>query len=93
MAVMTAHNADASRYEIFDDGRLVGVAEYVLTDATALFPHTEITPPRRGEGLGARLVRYALDDQRAAGHRVVPRCWYVAEFIDEHPEYADLVTY
>jgi predicted GNAT family acetyltransferase len=38
-------------------------------------------------------VRFALDHERAAGHRVVPRCWFVAEFIDEYPEYADLVTY
>ena len=55
-----------------------------------VFPHTEVVASRRGEGLAAQLVRFALDDQRAAGHRVDAQCWYVAEFLAEHPEYDDL---
>jgi predicted GNAT family acetyltransferase len=46
----------------------------------------------RGRGLGAELVRGALDDVRTSGGRIVARCWYVAQFIDEHPEYGDLVA-
>jgi predicted GNAT family acetyltransferase len=38
------------------------------------------------------VVRFALDDIRDAGRQVIPSCWYVARFIDEHPEYADLVA-
>ncbi len=38
------------------------------------------------------LVGGALDDLRAAGRQVVPSCWYVREFIDEHEEYADLLV-
>jgi predicted GNAT family acetyltransferase len=91
MALATRHNVEASRYEILDEGDVVGIAEYVLADDVAFFPHTEVTASRRGQGLGAQLVRFALDDQRAAGHHVVPQCWYVADFIGEHPEYADLV--
>ena len=40
----------------------------------------------------AQLVRYALDDVRRSGRPVVATCWYVADFIDEHPEYRDLVA-
>ncbi|WP_394813105.1 N-acetyltransferase, partial [Streptomyces boetiae] len=25
-----------------------------------------------------------------AGLRIVPTCWMVAEYIDKHPEYADI---
>jgi len=46
----------------------------------------------QGQGLGAVLVRAALDDVRQRGARIVPSCWYVAEFIAEHPEDADLVV-
>jgi predicted GNAT family acetyltransferase len=35
-------------------------------------------------------VHGALDDVRTEGWSVVPHCWYVAQFLDEHPEYADL---
>jgi hypothetical protein len=31
-----------------------------------------------------------MDDMRAAGRKVVPTCWFVAEFLDRNPDYADL---
>ena len=85
------HNAPRSRYEINLDGRLAGIADYRADGDTIVFPHTEIEPAMRNHGIGAELVRGALDDVRARGGRVVAQCWYVAEFIDQHPEYADLL--
>ena len=55
-------------------------------------PHTVTTRAHRDHGLAGQVVRFALDDIRAAGRQVIPSCWYVARFIDEHPEYADLVA-
>jgi uncharacterized protein len=81
-----------SRYEITIDGRLVGFADYRRQGDTVVFPHTEIEPSMRNQGLGAVLVRGALDDLRGRGRWAVPRCWYVVQFINEHPEYADLVA-
>ena len=86
------NNAELSRYELVIDSRVVGVADYAIAGPVVHFPHTEIDPPLRGQGLAATLVKAALDDVRAAGRRVVPQCWYVAEFIDEHPEYRDLLA-
>lgn len=74
------------------DGELVGIADYQIMDDRVLMPHTEIDHGRRGRGLGAVLVRAALDDVRRSGRTVVPQCWYVAQFIDEHPEFQDLVA-
>lgn len=92
MAPEMRNNHEQCRYELVIDGELVGIAEYRVAGEVVVFPHTEILPARRGEGLGARLVQYALDDVRAANRRVAPQCWYVAEFIAEHPEYADLAS-
>jgi hypothetical protein len=86
------NNPDAARYEITVDGDLVGVADYRVTGDRVVFPHTEIDPAMRGRGLAAQLVRHALDDVRGTGRTVVPSCWYVARFIDEHPEYGDLLA-
>jgi uncharacterized protein len=87
------HNAVRSRYEISLDGRLAGFAGYRADGDTLVFLHTEIEPSMRNQGLGAELVRGALDDVRARGGTVVAHCWYVAEFIDQHPEYTDLRAY
>jgi predicted GNAT family acetyltransferase len=66
------------------------VPDYRIDGDRVIFPHTEVVPPQRGQGLGARLVREALDDVRRSGRTVVARCWYVAEFLSEHPEYRAL---
>ncbi|HEX6310407.1 MAG TPA: GNAT family N-acetyltransferase [Acidimicrobiia bacterium] len=92
MAIEVRHNPERSRYELTLEDRLVGVADYWADGDTLVFPHTEIEPPLRGRGLGAELVRGALDDVRANGQRVVARCWYVAQFVDEHPDYRDLLV-
>ena len=83
-------NPEKSRYELLEDGHLLGVADYRAMGETLAFPHTEIVPARRNQGLGEQLVREALDDVRRKGAKVVPYCWFVAEFIDSHHEYADL---
>src|SRR5438874_13625607 len=67
------NNPAASRYELFVDGALVGIADYEVVDDRVVFPHTEIVRERRGQGLGAVLVRGALDDVRSTGRSVVPQ--------------------
>ena len=81
-----------SRYELVEDGSVIGIADYRDGEGIVELPHTVIDPRRRGEGLGAVLVRGALDDIRPSGRAVAPTCWYVREFIEAHPEYGDLVT-
>ncbi|MEY2420586.1 MAG: uncharacterized protein QOI95_653 [Acidimicrobiaceae bacterium] len=84
-------NPDRSRYELLVDGELVGIADYRIRGDVIVIPHTEIDHTKRGNGLGAILVKGALDDVRTTGRTVVPQCWYVAEFIDEHADYQDLL--
>jgi hypothetical protein len=90
------NNEHASRYELLRDGQLIGVAEYRSGsngDGTHLvFPHTEIVRELRGRGYGDRLIQGALDDVRRTGRTLEPQCWAVAQFIADHPEYADLVA-
>ena len=85
-------NVELSRFEIKDDGRVVGIADYQVEDDRVLLPHTEVDPALRGSGLGAELIRAALDAIRDSGRGVVPQCSYVAHFIAEHPDYQDLVA-
>jgi predicted GNAT family acetyltransferase len=85
-------NPDLHRYEIVVDGEQCGIAEYMRVGDRVIFPHTVIDPECRGQGLGRELVRAALDDVRTQGLTIVPQCWFVAEFVDDNPEYRDLVS-
>ncbi|WP_460757229.1 GNAT family N-acetyltransferase [Myceligenerans cantabricum] len=85
-------HTDASRYEArLTGGSVVGYLEYRNAGTTIAMPSTVVSPEHRGHGIAARLARTALDNARASGKKVEPRCWYVAEYIEKHPEYADLV--
>jgi predicted GNAT family acetyltransferase len=87
------NNADQHRYEIQADDRLAGFAEYRLqADGTVVFTHTEIEPAFDGRGLGGQLARAALDDVRRRQVKAVPRCPFIAGWIERHSEYQDLVA-
>ena len=91
MALTVTDNPDRSRYELRDDGRLLGFTEYhERDDGVLVFPHTVITEPKRGAGYGSTLVQAALDDVRAKGRTIVAECPFVKRFLREHPDYADL---
>lgn len=85
---------DQHRYELVDDGRVVGFAEYrsVSGGDTLEFPHTVIDPSERGRGLGEMLVTGAMADVRRKGATVLPTCWFVAQWFDHHPDDADLLV-
>lgn len=89
---MTVADArDRNRFEISVEGEVVGLAEYNRTADAISFLHTEIDAAHTGEGLGGRLIAFALDTARADGEEVLPYCPFVRHFIRTHPEYLDLV--
>ena len=90
--IVVRDNPDGGRYELFVDEQLGGLATYSLSGQTMTIPHTEVQSRFEGQGLGACLARFALDDARDRGLRVVPRCPFIAAYIKRHPEYADLIA-
>ncbi len=88
------HDPAQHRYTLLVDGRPSSFAEYrpAVDGTTMVFHHTVTPAPDRGQGYAAELVGRALDDVRASGHTVVATCWYVDQFIEEHPEYRDLIS-
>ena len=90
---MTVRDApERSRYEIVQDGEVVGIADYHISDDIVLMPHVEVRADLRGGSIGSELVKGALDDIRTRGLAVRPLCPFVVSYVRRHPEYADLVA-
>jgi uncharacterized protein len=84
-------NASMHRYEARIDGVVAGYAVYSDAPGRRTFIHTVVEPEFEGHGVGSTLAASALDDVRRSGLEVVPRCPFIASYIAQHPEYADLV--
>lgn len=85
------NNAARNRYEVGVEGH-VAHADYVIDGDVITFTHTIVPGELEGRGIASRLIRFALEDVRARGLRVIARCPFVAAFIRKHPEWADLLA-
>ena len=85
-------NTAEHQYELHVDGALAALVVYEVQGSTITLIHTEVKPEFEGQGVGGRIAKAVLDDARARGWRVVPRCPFIAAYIERHPGYTDLTT-
>ena len=82
------HNVAKQRYELAVDHG-VAIAAYRQEGNARIFTHTEVPPEDEGKGIGARIVKAALEDTRKQGFRIVPACSFVVAYVRRHPEFDD----
>ena len=89
---IVADAPDRQRYEAVLDGALAGILEYKIKQGRLALIHTEVPPAFEGHGIAAAITRFALDDARSRGLRVVAICPYVRRYLESHPEDLDIVV-
>jgi uncharacterized protein len=83
-------NKAQSRFEMDVEGAMA-FANYRLAPSTVIITHTETPRALRGRGIASELVQGALELIRADGSKVIAGCGFVVDYLNKHPEYADLV--
>jgi len=91
MAASVRDNKERSRFEL-DVGSELAFANYRLTPAAVIITHTETPRALRGRGIASELIKGALALIRRDGHKVVAGCGFVVDYLDRHPEEADLLA-
>jgi predicted GNAT family acetyltransferase len=84
------NNTAESRFELDVEGH-TALAFYRTEPGVITFVHTEVPQELSGRGVGSRVVRGALEQVRALGLKVVPKCPFVAACMSKHPEFSDLL--
>ena len=92
MPIEIADAPEHVRYEATVDGSLAGVLEYQARRGRIALIHTEVRPDHEGRGVASALVRFALDDARRRGLKVIATCPYVRAYLTRHPEDLDIVV-
>ena len=55
--------------------------------------HTEVQEGFEGQGIGSQLVARTLEDIRARGLKVIPKCPFVVRWLERHPEQQDILSH
>lgn len=84
-------NKALNRFEM-DVEDAMAFANYRLTADAVIITHTETPRALRGRGIASELVKGALELIRADGRKVIAGCGFVVDYLDKHPEYADLAA-
>jgi uncharacterized protein len=92
MGPMIVDAEAAQRYEARVEGDLAGFLDYVAKRGRIALIHTEVLPDHQGRGIADALARFALDDARRRGLRVIASCPYVLAYVQRHPESQDIVV-
>lgn len=85
------HNAKLQQFEAQIGDAPLAFLHYMHEGERIILDHTFVPDELRGRGVAANLTRAALNEARKLRWKVVPRCAYVAKFIERNPEFADLV--
>ncbi len=88
-----AHEPDASRYTLRDGDTILALVDYTINGNTISLTHTFTQPAHRGQGLAAQVVEFAINDIASTTElKVLPMCWYAAEWFDKHPDRVELLS-
>ena len=91
MAGTVRNNTAHSRFELDVEGVTAYVSYHEEGGAVSL-DHTLVPEQLGGRGIGSALAKGALELLQTAGRKVIPRCSYIAGYIEKHPEYRNLVA-
>ena len=82
-------NKALHRFELDVEGA-TAFANYRLTPSSVIITHTETPRALRGRGIASTLVQGALQLIRSDGLKVIAGCGFVVDYLQKHPEFADL---
>jgi len=78
-------------YEALSDGQVVGSLAYETTGGRISLTHSYVDPDQRHRGVASALARYALEDLSQSQTKAGVYCGFVADYVEDHPEWKDAV--
>lgn len=85
-------NPDRNRFELTIDGRTAVIDTILAKGGVMFLTHTEVPKELEGQGIGKRLVEFALNHIKDNGYRLAPLCPFVAAYLKRHPEWQSILA-
>lgn len=84
-------NEQQNQFEFHKEGH-VAFLEYIKEGKKIYLTHTEAPKELQGTGAAGELVKNALQYSRENKLTVVPSCSYVANYVNKHTEWRDVLS-
>lgn len=86
------HDATSNQFITQVEGKIAFLRYHALAGREVLEYYSTFVPPDlRGHHIGQELVKFALEYAKERQLQIIPTCSFVRHFIDEHPDYEELV--
>lgn len=86
------HDQANKQFTTTVDGETGYLSYSVSADGKTLDYKSTLVPPElRGQHIGEKIVKYALDYANKNHLQVIPTCPFVRRVIEKHPEYQHLI--
>jgi hypothetical protein len=89
--VTVERNEAKHRFEARVGDEVASLVYRDRTDGTLVLVHTEVPQVLQRHGLAGQLAKAALEYARSSGRRVVVVCPFVKAYLEQHPEYRDVL--
>jgi predicted GNAT family acetyltransferase len=93
MQLQIQHDQEAKQFFADIDGNIAKLDYFIEPDGKTLdYHHTFVPEALRGQQIGDKIVKFALDYAKENNFKVIPSCPFVKTMIERYPEYKDIAV-
>ena len=91
---MVAHQRSGHRGAFVweEDGKRLAEMTYTVAGSRVIIDHTQVDESLRGKGVGAQLVKAAVQWARTEKAQLMPLCPYAKSVFEKTPDYGDVLV-
>ena len=86
------HNGERKGFFTGSNGTEAEITYREKPNGTLVYNHTYVPAELRGKGVAGKLTRFAMEWAREHGRKVRATCPYIVSFLENHPEYEDILV-
>jgi predicted GNAT family acetyltransferase len=90
-SLKAVNNKKQFRFELVFENGEIATLDYRWLKGSMVLMHTVVPKDMRGQGIGASLVAQVLDHARQHHLKIISYCPFVTKYLEDHPEYTDLI--
>lgn len=91
MEISREEKTSGGRYAASVEGHEAEMTYSRTSPQLIIIDHTGVPDALRGKGVGQALAKFAIEDARKGGWKIIPLCPFFKAQVERHPEWQDVI--